>query len=178
MISIDLNFLDASGFAQVSGSEYFDQQGENEARRLIAMGMKDYGTCQTIMQALAGKGVEVACNTGMGSCFVAEDNRVWFDRSDATLPHFVHMGQDVQIPALVVLFHELGHAKQYHENKYWYLSNMEVLDEMNVAYHIEYDNMQRHEDPLLREMDLPIRQKYEFWVDEATAQQQAAAGNG
>lgn len=177
MIPIGFVFGD-KGAAWRAGvdQKYYDPQGEDICREMIARGMKDYKVCQSIMKAIGHIPVNIMCNKGVGNWFDDETNTVWFDRDHKGLPHLVDKGKDHTVPALVCLFHELGHAKQFHENKIWYQSAVKTKDAMGVAYQIEYDNLQKHEDPLMREMGLPIRKRYEFYVTEAEAEKLLKGG--
>lgn len=171
MTPIDLKFALAADFTKADvGAEYFDAGGPDAVREMIKKGQKKYDICETIMKALqGGAGITIFCNTDVGNWFDYHTNSIWFSRKKEALPHLVEAGKDYTIPALVCLFHELGHAKQYKENSTWYESTVTVRDNAGVPYQIEYDNMQRHEDPLMRAMGYPIRKRYEFFVSEAHA---------
>jgi len=178
MITINFKFVDRGDFWRKYDLDvkFFDAEGEEACRQLIVRGMRKYKTCQKIMQAIGHTQLEIVCNKGVGNWFDNDTYSVFFDRSDKMLPHIVSSGVDYTIPALVCLYHELGHAKQFHENKIWYNSAVTVRDTMGVAWHIEYDNLYKHEDPLLREMGIPIRQRYEFYVSEVKAEQMVRGG--
>jgi hypothetical protein len=70
------------------------------------------------------------------------------------------------MPANLVLFHELGHVKQYFTSDYArglmgkssFVSKMTGRDSDIFAY--EADNLRRHEHPMCREMLLPLRAHY------------------
>lgn len=178
MISINFTFTDQGRFWRTHGLDvqYYDRDGEQACRELIVQGMKKYRTCEKIMKAIGHTQVEIVCNKGVGNWYDNESNTVFFDRTSTSLPHLVSGGHDYTIPALVCLYHELGHAKQYYEKKIWYNSAITVRDSMGVPYQIEYDNLHQHEDPLLREMGIPIRKRYEFFVDEVKAQNMVLRG--
>lgn len=179
MIPINFQFVDKAAFWRKYDLDikYYDKDGENYCRELIVQGMKKYKTCQMIMRVIGGTKVQIVCNKGVGNWYDEETNAVFFDRTDKSLPHLVSGGVDHTIPALVCLFHELGHAKQFFLNPYWYKSMLTVKDSMGVAYKLEYDNLQKHEDPLLREMGLPIRRRYEFYTSELEARRIVKAGS-
>ena len=103
-------------------------------------------------------------------------NTVWFDRSDeGASPPSCRVRRTSRSRPWSASSTSWAHAKQFHDNPTWYRSTATVLDEMGVPYQIEYDNMHKHEDPLLREMGLPIRQRYEFFVSESEAKKRIAA---
>lgn len=171
MIPINFKFLDRGEFWKLGiDVRYFDSTAENVVRELVVHGMKKYRTCEQIMKVVGPTQLRIALNKDVGNWYDNDTNTVYFDRSDKSLPHLVSGGRDITIPPLVCLFHELGHAKQWLENKVWYESAVQIRDKMGVAYQVEYDNLQKHEDPLLREMGLPIRKRYEFYVSEARAE--------
>jgi hypothetical protein len=172
MLSINFNFGGARDLLRRDvEARFFDADGEEACRQMIVQGMKKYQSCQRVMSAIGHTTLSIMCNKGVGNWYDDETNTVWFDRSHPLLPHLVSNGVDYTIPALVCLFHELGHAKQFYENRIWYRSAASQTDEMGVCYMIEYDNLHRHEDPLLREMGLPTRPRYESFVSEAQARQ-------
>lgn len=160
--------------ADVSTS-YFDEEGEQVCRVLIDEGVKKYKTCRNIIEAINNPEttLKIMCNKNLGNYYDDENNIVWFDREAKRLPRLVDESKlkIYTIGSLVCLFHELGHAKQFYENPIWFRSIASQKDDMGVCYLIEYDNLHRHEDPLLREMNIPIRKRYEFFLDEATAKQ-------
>jgi len=63
---------------------------------------------------------------------------------------------DATMPSWLVLFHELGHVKQYYESGGEAGWNKKLGD---VAA-IEADNLKRHENPICRDLKLPIRAHY------------------
>jgi|ERR1017187_9955385 hypothetical protein len=70
------------------------------------------------------------------------------------------------IPLGVSMMHELGHAKQYIEKPAWFENNyaaaMKVTKGVNQPkLDIENDNLARHEAPVLKELGLPFRLKYD-----------------
>jgi hypothetical protein len=70
------------------------------------------------------------------------------------------------IPLGVSMMHELGHAKQFIERPAWFENNyaaaMKVTKGVNQPkLDIENDNLARHEAPILKELGLPFRLKYD-----------------
>lgn len=154
-------------------AEFLDLPSEVGCRQMLAEGIAKYATCQAIVEPLRqlpdGKQLHILCTKQTGSYYHHKLNAVLIDQTHDSRLHLVQGSKDIVIPSLVCLFHELGHAKQFHENPIWFEATLSVRDENSVPYQIEYDNLHRHEDPLLRELGLPIRQRYEYFVSEQEA---------
>jgi hypothetical protein len=75
------------------------------------------------------------------------------------------LGYTVKMPPYIVLFHELGHIKQYYEGtaEQWTTKLAAPLRE------IEKDNLNRHEGPLLTNANLPVRSEYNFRAENVRA---------
>ena len=70
------------------------------------------------------------------------------------------------IPIGVSMMHELGHAKQYIQEpvlfEIYYNSAMSITSGKNIPQiAIETDNLITHEAPILQELGLPFRTKYD-----------------
>jgi hypothetical protein len=63
----------------------------------------------------------------------------------------------------VSMMHELGHAKQCIENPPWYAGKaaQALNGSKSAKLEIENDNVGRHEKPILVELGLPFRDKYD-----------------
>ena len=65
-------------------------------------------------------------------------------------------------PASIVLIHELGHAKQYIEDKTLFCTKTTPARESTDF--VEADNLKRHENPVCKDMGLLQRVKYNDFV--------------
>lgn len=64
-----------------------------------------------------------------------------------------------EVPALVMIYHELGHYLQYVTRPEWY----EAQSKLESANHhpLDYENVPQNEHPICREIGMGVRQRYE-----------------